>query len=423
MQVSSHRISIIEKPIRTLMKGKIYPISPYTNNLMMVRGGDDFIDDLSEDERCSESDTEVEEVFDEQSKPTQEEIEIARRQVALASQSRNFGIATALWSSLFFDTILNKVKRQHLFPVIGEASINLIPTVLLASGFALASGVSFVLWRDFDIRSEMESDDNNEVKKGDWFLSLSCFMGKENNTKLVSQTRSLLYFHLALFGFFNLVAHAGYYFSTEAPFLGLSAAAINGHNTLAAANAMLKEARLGELITLVLGWPLRLFAEEDRKNRSGAIALLYQLSVIAFFARFMSACKTMICLGRGLLAATDPASVINNSRQLSLLIASLGRLTLAAGVSNALFTSRFKSISDRIRNHPFFAVLSGISSLICFGVGGSLLFSSLTSGLRISTLLSKSFPIDAVLLMAMGTILGHESTTRIIKTSKDINTY
>ena len=100
-------------------------------------------------------------------------------------QSRNFGIVTALWASLVFDTLLNKSKRAELFPftIAAAASTSspsslstsvLVPTALLSSGFALASGVAFLLWRDMENRADGESDEGCDVDRmGDWFLSLS----------------------------------------------------------------------------------------------------------------------------------------------------------------------------------------------------------------------------------------------------------
>ena len=399
----------------------------YITKLMMVRGGNNEEDATDiESDYDSESDEEVIETKSTAYSP--KEIENAKRQASLSQQSRNFGIATALWSSLFFDSILNKAKRLDLFPsvAIGEATSavvsNLVPTACLASGFAFASGVSFLLWRDFDVRSEM-MDDGEGIKKGDWFLSLSSFVDGERDDesdKIASRTRKWLYFHLGLFGLLNLGAHAGYYFSEASPFLGLSAAAINVHNTLAVANALLKEVSLQDLATQVIGWPLRLFnsRDDDAKSRVDAVSFLFQLSSVAFWVRCIPACRTIISLARELLAGTDLSSVVNNSRQLSLNIASLGRLTLAAGVSQVLFSSRVNSISDRIRQHPFFAVLSGISSLTCFGVGGSLMFSSLKSGLDVSTILSKTVPFDGVLLVLMGLISGYNSALGISESLK-----
>lgn len=402
---------------------------PHITNLMMVRGGGAS---SSDEESYSDSEMEEskgEENNEEPSKPETKDMEITQRQLSLSQQSRNLGIATALWSSLFFDSILNKAKRQYLFPVAatGEASIavNLVPTALLASGFALASCVSFLLWRDADVRSEMsdESDIGEDIMKGDWFLSLSC-LGGETDKQFASQTRKRLYFHLVIFGLFNLAASASYFFSEEAPFLGLSALAINVHNTLAVANSLLIESSASELVLQAVRWPLTLFSkgDENTQNKSDTLAFFFQLSAVTFWVRCIPVCRAIVSIAGGLLSRADPTpkSLINNSRQLSLGIAALGRLTLAAGVSQVLFSSKAHTISDRMRRHPFFAALSGMSSLLCFGVAGSLLLPALSSGLQVSTLISKSFPFDGALLSLMGVYLGYNSMLGIIESMKQL---
>ena len=403
---------------------------PHITNLMMVRGGDAS---TSDEESCSDSEmdeSDGEEIMEELSKPTPKEVEIAQRQLSLSQQSRNLGIVTALWSSLFFDTILNKAKRQYLFPVAatGEmtAAVNLVPTALLASGFALASCVSFLLWRDTDVRSEMNDESGNsgeDIMKGDWFLSLSCLGGNTDN-KLASQTRKRLYFHLVIFGLFNLAASASYFFSEEAPFLGLSAAAINVHNTLAVANSLLKESSVSELVLQAVRLPLTLFSKGDDNTKSNVdvLSFLLQLSAVAFWVRCIPEGGAVVSLARGLLSGVDltPKSLINNSRQLSLGIAALGRLTLAAGVSQVLFSSKADTVSDRMRSHPFFAALTGMSSLLCFGVAGSLLLPTLSSGLQASTLISKSFPFVGALLLLMGIVLGYNSMLAIVEATKQL---
>ena len=69
---------------------------------------------------------------------------------------------------------------------------------------------------------------------------------------------------------------------------------------------------------------------------------------------------------------------MNDARQLFLHVASLVRLTLFAGASNALHdaTSSNSTCRDHFRNHPFFATLSGMMGLGCLGVGGTILFES-----------------------------------------------
>jgi len=124
----------------------------------------------------------------------------------------------------------------------------------------MAAGVSFLLWRDLENRADMVSNDDGESHKGDWFLSLSNFSGRDddddsegdsdsNMEKFASRTRARLYFHLSLFGLLNLGAHGGYILSNQAPFLGASAAIINVHNTLACVSALMKEEGSKDLVS------------------------------------------------------------------------------------------------------------------------------------------------------------------------------
>ena len=227
---------------------------------MMVRGGgsDDDIDDEEGSSTDGEYDTSTDEETDsdeeekeavavdvevitsdddsESEAETEERLERAQKHSQLSSTSRNFGIATALWASLFFDSMLNNSKRLELFPT---AATTLVPTALLASGFGLAAGVAFLLWRDMEIRSDMVASDDGTSNKGDSMLALTSD-GDDNG--FASQTRSRLCLHLSLFGLLNLGAHAGYYFSgASAPFLGMSAVIINVHNTLTCVSAMRME--------------------------------------------------------------------------------------------------------------------------------------------------------------------------------------
>jgi hypothetical protein len=155
-----------------------------------------------------------------------------------------------------------------------------------------------------------------------------------------------------------------------------------------------------------------LFSDEGGENTKigvDALAFMFQLGTIVFCVRCIPALRVIVSLTQGLVSGIDPPSLVNNSRQLSLQIASLGRLTLAAGISQALFSCRINSVSNKIRHHPFFAVLSGMSSLTCFGVGGTLIFSSWISGIRVSSILSKTFPLDGVFLLMMGLVSGYNA--------------
>jgi hypothetical protein len=190
-------------------------------SLMIMRGGgndddesesDDYEYDVSsssddaEEEITDSSDSEEESDQEDTESPDsndQTEIELLQKQADLSQQSRNFGIATALWSSLFFDSILNKAKRIDLFPT--TASIIIPPASKLAVGFATAASVAFLLWRDYEIQSETLGGE--ESTKGDWFLSLSNNDKSEESEAFVSETRQRLLFHLSLFGLLNLACH------------------------------------------------------------------------------------------------------------------------------------------------------------------------------------------------------------------------
>ena len=394
--------------------------------LMMVRGGGDSDDDVSDGESydeydpsddiidaevisfASSSDDDNDDYADTSIKQgdqsDEEKLERAQKHTQLSSQSRNFGIATALWASLFFDTILNTKKRLDLFPTLiasGAAATTaatttasvaaapslmatLVPTSLLASGFGLATGVAFLLWRDLEVRADMTLDDGGD--KGDWFLSLSSVANSDDKSESTKEfaklTRERLLLHLSLFGLLCLGAHAGYYFSNQAPFLGMSAAVINVHNTLACVSTLMKERGLASWMTQFVTWPLKLFqGNGGERSRLEMTSFAYRLFSVVAWAQCIPVCKRILSLGSGLSSGVAGATdlvVGNNARLLSLQIVSLARLTLAAGVSQTLYASSIAK-SDSMRLHPFFAVLSGILGVGCLGVGGSVLFDSFRS--------------------------------------------
>ena len=390
--------------------------------IVYVRGGGDDdsesdgyeYDASSSDGELTDSDDEEEEEpplsdaesSDDNEDDKAEEIELMQKRAELSQQSRNFAISTALWGSLFFDAILNKAKRNDLFPTLlqGVEIVKLAAT--LASGFAIASCVAFLLWRDLENRSDGVGGD--ESKKGDWFLSLATNndMDAESET-FVSETRQRLLFHLSLFGIINLGAHASLLLSDQAPFLGMSAGIINVHNTLACLSAMVKEKSLPELITQALSWPLSLFQSKS-SGREGAVSFLFRLSAVAAWMRCIPICKSIFALAMG-DAASDTINVVNKARELSLTVASLARLTLTAGVAKTLYSAS-TSTTDSIRNHPFFATMSGMLSMICFGLGGTMLYSSVL--LNISA--NKAIVGEGALLVAFALVAGYNSVTSFI---------
>lgn len=346
----------------------------------------------AEDGSTDEEDAADVEILDEDGNAIVDAEKVARAEkyAALSSQSRNFGIATALWGSLFFDTVLNKAKRADVFPAMlsaGSSTSTLVPTALLASGFFLAGGTSFLLWRDADNRAEALASDDGTSSKGDWFLALPS--KNSDDKEFASRTRARLSLHLSLFGILNLAAHGGYYFSDRAPYLGTSAAIINVHNTLACASGLLKEYEGGikELAMKAIKWPVSLFrgTKEESRGRTGLTLFLFRLGAIASWLQCVPIVVYMvgsISLLQSSALASEPLAVASRARTLSLSVASLARHTLLAGMAHTLSTTVKQSDEDNAidgADRPFFAVLSGILGTACLAVVGTLLFESCTS--------------------------------------------
>jgi len=381
------------------------------SQIWMVRGGDidedttdhesdDIEYDTTDDDEYDEStdSDEEEEATSEDESPSPQDIEKAQQYNQLSSQSRNFGIMTALWGSLFFDSILNTAKRAELFPVVegGSTSLaTLVPTTSLASGFGLAATVSFLLWRDMESRADALTSDDDTSSKGDWFLSLSSQSNDENEDEIeefASKTRTRLYLHLSMFGLLSLGAHIGYYYSRDAPFLGISAAIINIHNTLACISALIKESDgglAGGLRKLVT-WPMSLFqSKKGEIGKLGVSAFVFRIGSVAALMQCIPTCRSIT------LQATSLATEASTSaaRLLCLKIASLARLSLIAGVSHTIYTS-FKTVGEESSRHPFFSVLSGMLGLGSLSVAGALIFDQ--SGLLGSSLVLIVFGLTAL---------------------------
>ena len=362
--------------------------------IKMVRGGDiednDTTDDESEEydvssdeEEETDSDDEEEDTTSNDEPPSQD-IEKALQYNQLSSQSRNFGIMTALWGSLFFDSILNTAKRAELFPVVESASTSLVatlvPTTSLATGFGLAATVSFLLWRDMESRADVLMSDDGTSSKGDWFLSLSSKSNDENEKEIeqfASKTRTRLYLHLSMFGLLSLMAHAGYYYSRSAPFLGMSAAIINIHNTLACISALIKETDGGLVggLKKLVSWPMSLFqSKKGEIEKLGLSAFVFRIGSVAALMQCIPICR-LIALQVTSLATEASTSA---ARLLCLKVAALARLSLIAGVSHTIYTS-FKTVGEESSRHPFFAALSGMLGLGSLSVAGSLIFDALVN--------------------------------------------
>ena len=379
-------------------------------SLVVVRGGgndDSESDEYEYDASSSDDELTDDEIGEDKSSNEEddkaEEIELMYKKAELSQQSRNFAITTALWSSLFFDSILNKVKRNDLYSTLGQGADIVTPAASLASGFALSSCVAFLMWRDLETRSETLGGDSDS-KKGDWFLSLSNINGQDGEPdKFVSETRQRLLLHMVLFGVINLFAHVGAIYTDQAPFLGMSAAIINVHNTLACVSALLKEKSISEL----LSWPLNAFrgnAGEKREAKKGLIPFTFYFLAVSMWMRCIPVCKSIFAIATE-LAASDSITLVEKARELALTVASLARLTLAAGVSGTLY-SAYANCSESIRNHPFFSTLCGMLSMIFLGLGGSLLFLNVSK----DDIWAKGAPF----LLINGTIAGFHSIRSFI---------
>lgn len=398
----------------------------------------------------SEDEGEAEDVSDAEIQPqdkeeNDEDAAIAQRSAQLSSQARNLGLATALWSSLLCDIVLNKAKGRDLFflkdaagamsttevfAVPSSLAATAVPMALLASGFALAALVSFMLWRDMDISAEAMVAEDGESHLGDSILALS---SPENNDwdddgmmrKFASEVRARLCFHLSLFGTLCLAAHGGLYFSNKAPFLGMSGAIINIHNTLACVSALLKEERAKEWLVRAATWPMKLFqikdkGEERGKKRVELSSFIFRLAAgMACLCCFPVGQKLWALVKQGFLLANAPgpneALVANNARLLSLEVVSLARLTLFAGVSQLLHVSGSMTQHDYdISRHPFFGVLSGGLGMGSVGLGGVLLWDSLRSSLFNKVRVAA----EGVLLVVFGLFSGYHSVTGVMARSK-----
>ncbi|KAL3768625.1 hypothetical protein ACHAW5_004320 [Stephanodiscus triporus] len=295
-----------------------------------------------------------------------------------------------------------------------------MPTALLSSGFVLASAVAFLLWRDMENRADGESDEGCDVDRmGDWFLSLSSrtttdgvasASSDEGAAAAASRTiRARLLLHLAVFGALCLAGqYAGYHLSSRAPFLGLSAAAVNLHNVLACVSALMKEeGGRATMMRAAMTTPLRSLPSEERKDRDRRrlelTPFLFRLGAIVACVRCIPVCKLIFTLASGLLSGgvSESTAIVSNARQLSLQVASLARLTLFAGASNALYTS-FSAYHCSFRHHPFFATLSGMLGLGCLSVGGAMLFESVVSLSSSANAILSQAPLGGVLLMTFG---------------------
>jgi hypothetical protein len=322
----------------------------------MARGGggggedetsDDVYDDDDDNNASDNDETDVEDNTDENEDVIDKTMESSiiggdTSDNAVSSSSNNFGLVVALWSSLVFDTILNKSKRLALFPTTTLSSTitstitttSLLATAQLSSGFALAVGVSFLLWRDMENRVV-------ESSSGDSFLSLSSSSDgvssinkeEEDTTVLATRIRVRLLLHLTVFGILCLTGQSmGYYFSNQAPFLGLSAAAVNIHNVLLCISTLMKEVKQEGSETTTSNNIQQLYKSNSskdgrRRNIAQWTQFLFRLGTVAAYVRCLVVGKYIIALTLGLLSSVSVAggvgiasstATVSNARLLSL---------------------------------------------------------------------------------------------------------
>jgi len=151
--------------------------------------------------------------------------------------SKSYSLSSILWLSITMDILFNSKKRCLLMPEVVRiggkvAYSNICTTILLASGFMLAAGLSFVLSRSLN----MDDEDNRSSNK----LRSTSTTAKSMYNFITNQERSRQKMHLLLFSFgiVNLGANIN---PTSAPFLGMSGFIINTHNALIGLNGWMKD--------------------------------------------------------------------------------------------------------------------------------------------------------------------------------------
>eukprot|EP00978_Attheya_sp_CCMP212_P001499 scaffold3141_cov53-Attheya_sp.AAC.8 len=162
---------------------------------------------------------------------------------SIETQVKSLKLASVLWLSLALDTTLNRTKREVVFGTLnGGGPALVLASATLGAGFALAAAVSYILSMDL----ETDRDEDAAVTTDD-----------EEGLGLGAQTR--LHLSLVAFGFINMGSHLN---ANLAPYLGLTALFINGHNALVGLNgwskiilAMKKESESSSsMVTLSKEW-------------------------------------------------------------------------------------------------------------------------------------------------------------------------
>eukprot|EP00565_Helicotheca_tamesis_P004732 CAMPEP_0185734702 /NCGR_PEP_ID=MMETSP1171-20130828/23183_1 /TAXON_ID=374046 /ORGANISM="Helicotheca tamensis, Strain CCMP826" /LENGTH=389 /DNA_ID=CAMNT_0028404765 /DNA_START=361 /DNA_END=1530 /DNA_ORIENTATION=- len=322
-------------------------------------------DNNNHSEEEDEDDSQISEVF--RSNFTSTSSLLDEKDALEEEQRRSFFLSSILWIALAFDSVFNTQKRDLLFP--SNISNNMELTTALASGFILASAVSFlqsIAWKAPSVTTS--SADPHD----------------ESMAQLATQRKTNLL--LIAFALFHLPAYI--HKSSGAPFLGITAAYIVAYNAILAINAYIKslpkssssssslslESVRNILIKDGSSFISSFFQSANReqnnkvKMKSGFI---YLIAAIFASLRIVNAFHQIWML--------KSVQTIDSMKQIALHWSSLARYVLGGGL--ALLLKQYDSSSsektavsssDRRHHGLVFRGLNGILSICSIGVATSL---------------------------------------------------
>lgn len=236
--------------------------------------------------------------------------------------SSAYRLPAVLWASLALDVVLNRTKRVALFGELGRQRFSLSSgclqsSLLLASGFAVAAAVAFLL---------ATTTDHDDEQLG---LCLTAFGGLH----LAAQCVPL------------------------APWLGLSAAVINVHNVLVGCNESNKGTRsppalLGGLLKKTLS---------ASPSSSGVLSSVYRFAGLFLLSNIITSIGGIVSV---------PAVTVEAARVKALEVASLGRLVLGLGIVSALRDARSDLFHVTLTAIASLALLTGAAAFLTSAIGG-----------------------------------------------------
>eukprot|EP00550_Attheya_septentrionalis_P002401 CAMPEP_0198280192 /NCGR_PEP_ID=MMETSP1449-20131203/327_1 /TAXON_ID=420275 /ORGANISM="Attheya septentrionalis, Strain CCMP2084" /LENGTH=476 /DNA_ID=CAMNT_0043975481 /DNA_START=82 /DNA_END=1512 /DNA_ORIENTATION=- len=261
---------------------------------------------------------------------------------SIETQVRSLKLASVLWLSLALDATLNQKKREVVFgTLVGGGPALVLASATLGAGFVLAAAVSYILSMDL----ETDNDEDAAVTTDDEGLGLG------------AQTR--LHLSLVAFGFINMGSHLN---ANLAPYLGLTALFINGHNALVGLNgwkkivlAMKKENESSSsMVTLSKEWvagirsTLKSFlGNTDSEQGRRMLSSFYVYAAVSAVMRLAPVATR--------LTGTVSLQSVDMAKNAALMWASAARLVLAAGVTLTMKDAVDKKLDDR----PLFIYLTG----------------------------------------------------------------